>query len=313
MKKAIGALLILALVFVAYFWPVTRRTFHELYLGVPDARVESLQTIRSLPLKTKIINGMHWSYLKTGSGDTTVLFLHGMAGAYDVWWNQINRFKNRYQIISVTYPPVSSLAEMGRAIMQILEAEGVSRFLVVGSSLGGYFCQYITATYPDRVIAAVFGNTFPVNDFFEKENRMVAVLMRVLPEWAVMRGMRKNLDEKVLPACQNDPVASAYLREGISGVTSRKQLLARYACVIDKYEPADMADLRIPVLIVESANDPLVPAELRDALKTLYPSARVVTYADKGHFPYLNFADDYNQQLAGFWSELKKPRSGSAE
>jgi pimeloyl-ACP methyl ester carboxylesterase len=304
MNKIVAGLLLVACLLAVYFWPVSKKSFEQLYVGGLDARVSSLNDVRSLPLKSVNIHDVSWLYLKTGVGDTTILFLHGMAGAYDVWWNQIDYFKDRYQIISVTYPAVGSLAEMGAAVMQILDQEKVGRFLVVGSSLGGYFCQYLTATYPERVIAAVYGNTFPVNDFFERENTTVATLMKILPEWTVMQAMRSNLDEKVLPACQNDPVASAYLREGLAGVTSRKQLVARYQCVIDKFQPADVGELQIPVLIIESENDPLVPEQLRAGLKALYPTARVVTYPDKGHFPYINFPTDYNRQLAAFWASV---------
>jgi maspardin len=305
MKKALAFFAILCAGAAIYFWPVQKKSFAELYEGAPDARVTALANLRELPLKQLDVNGSTWRYLDTGVGDTTILFLHGMAGAYDIWWNQITFFKSQYRVISVTYPPVGSLGEMGAAVMQILDHENVDHLLVVGSSLGGYLCQYLTATYPDHIIAAVFGNTFPVNDFFEKENGTVARLMQILPEWAVMRAMRGNLDEKVLPACQNDPVASAYLREGIAGVTSRKQLVARYHCVIDKFQPADLAQLQIPVMIIESENDPLVPADLRTKLKALYPTARVITYPDKGHFPYINFATNYNQQLAAFWASLR--------
>ncbi len=39
---------------------------------------------------------------------------------------------------------------------------------------------------------------------------------------------------------------------------------------------------------IEADNDPLVPPVLRDLLRETYPSARVVTLQQVGHFPYLN-------------------------
>jgi predicted esterase YcpF (UPF0227 family) len=46
-------------------------------------------------------------------------------------------------VISVTYPAVEGLDEMEQAVMAILEAEERRTFHVVGSSLGGYFAQYL--------------------------------------------------------------------------------------------------------------------------------------------------------------------------
>jgi pimeloyl-ACP methyl ester carboxylesterase len=54
------------------------------------------------------------------------------------------------------------------------------------------------------------------------------------------------------------------------------------------------------VLIVESANDPLVKPQLREQLKALYPHAQVHSFADAGHFPYLNRPDAFTQLLRDF-------------
>ena len=71
-----------------------------------------------------------------------------MTGAYDIWWQQMEALQDEYRVISVTYPAVDSLEEMEQAVMAILEAEGVEHFYVVGSSLGGYFAQYLVARHP---------------------------------------------------------------------------------------------------------------------------------------------------------------------
>jgi hypothetical protein len=74
-----------------------------------------------------------------GRGKEIILFLHGMTGSYDIWWRQIDALKNDYRIVSVTYPPVKSLEEMGKGIGAIIDLEKVNQFNLVGTSLGGYF------------------------------------------------------------------------------------------------------------------------------------------------------------------------------
>jgi pimeloyl-ACP methyl ester carboxylesterase len=80
--------------------------------------------------------------------------------------------------------------------------------------------------------------------------------------------------------------------------TSRSQLLARYSCVIDKFKPS--ANTTIPILIIESNNDPLISPVLRASLKKLYPTAPVVNFGEEGHMPYVNKSKEYSQVLKGF-------------
>lgn len=45
-------------------------------------------------------------------------------------------------------------------------------------------------------------------------------------------------------------------------------------------------------LIIESNKDPLVSEELRNQIKTTYQDAKIYTFDKKGHFPYLNEAQE---------------------
>src|SRR3990172_1352934 len=110
------------------------------------------------------VNGVDWEYLALGEGDRTILFLHGLAGAFDIWWQQIEALKDRYRVISPTYPAVSCLQELAQGMLAILDEQGVNKAAVVGSSLGGYLAQYMVAVFPERVERAVFGNTYADRD-----------------------------------------------------------------------------------------------------------------------------------------------------
>lgn len=81
---------------------------------------------------------------------------------------------------------------------------------------------------------------------------------------------------------------------------SKAQLVGRYYCVIEKFVTPTPT---IPVMIIESDNDPLVELTLREQLKATYPDATVYTFSGAGHFPYLNHAQEYIQLLVDFLSE----------
>ncbi len=293
-----------ALVLVGiYLVPTPRKDALSLYDGADKKPVSGLAAFRKLPIRTIHSQGQNWPYLVLGDGPKTILFLHGMTGGYDFWWQQMNAFSPEYRVISVTYPPVDELSGLGEGIIAILDKEKITRVVVVGSSLGGYLTQYLLATYPERVEKAVLGNTFPKNDTYEEQNHVRIRVASWLPEWALMTALRQNLFKQVLPASENNPLAKAQLLENTYGRMSKAQFIARYQCVIDKFDPIDGTQKDIPLLIVESDNDPLVSQALRATLKQYYKTATVHTFHNKGHFPYLNAKDEYNAVLRDFLSK----------
>ncbi len=282
-----------------FFWPPPQRSFAELSAQVPEDVRQSLLDFRAdYPLQHVQVDGLDWEYLVLGEGEETVLFLHGMTGAYDIWWQQMLALMPDYRVISLTYPPADTLEAMSKGVIAILDAEGIRRTHVVGSSLGGYLAQYLMQTHPDRLDKVVLANTFPPNDVLRAKNEKIIALLPFLPEWAVMRVFRQSFTDDIYPAAGYSELVLAYLLEQASGRMSKAQVIARAKAVIEPFAPAEATSL--PLLIIEADNDPLVEASLRAALRETYPTAEVQTLHGAGHFPYLNEATTYTQWLRAF-------------
>ena len=122
--KWIVPLFLLVVIAAVYLLPVPRVPFDQVYAKVDSAQSQSLQSFRAAhPAKILKVNGVKWEYVAFGKGQETILFLHGMTGAYDIWWNQMEALQNDYRVISVTYPAVDSLGEMSDGVFAILDAE----------------------------------------------------------------------------------------------------------------------------------------------------------------------------------------------
>ena len=293
-------LLILVLgILVVYFWPVHRAAFSKVYARVPADKTASLQAFRSdNPVTTLNVDGVDWEYLAKGDEPETILFLHGMTGSYDIWWQQIKALQSDYRVIAVTYPAVNTLEDMEKGVLAILDHEGVDDFNVVGTSLGGYFAQYLIAKYPDRIQKAVLANTFPPNDLIKEKNGTIGGLIPYLPDWLVMNVLRGSFSGSIYSASGNDELTLAFLNELSYRRVSRAQVAGRYLCVVEKFEPP--VNTTVPIMIIEANNDPLVELALREQLKEIYPAAKVVTVSN-GHFPYISMPDFYTQQLQEFF------------
>lgn len=297
------AVLVIISILVIYFIPTSKMPFRKIYTHVSADTEQSLRAFRSNhPLNELIVEGMPWNYISLGQGRETILLLHGMTGGYDIWWQQIEALQDHFRFIAPTYPPLPSLAKLNRGVMAILAREQVEKFNVVGTSLGGYLAQYLVAGQPDRIEKAVFANTFPPNNIIREKFGRLGSLLPWLPEWMVMRNFRKATGEKIYPAAGNSELVLAYMLEQFYGRMSKDQVVARFRCVIDSFDPPDIQSSGISALIIEADNDPLVEETLRKMLKAAYPTAGIKTLHDAGHFPYLNRPDEYSTILGSFFN-----------
>lgn len=301
LKWIIPLIVVIALVGV-YYIPVPKVPFAQLYAKADPAIAQSLVSFRQTnPTRSVFVDGVEWDYVVVGGGQETILFLHGMTGSYDIWWQQIEALKNDYRIISVTYPAVNSLEEMDKGISTILDHEKAGVVDLVGTSLGGYLAQYLVAKHHDHILHAVFANTFPPNKIIAEKNRTIGTLLPYLPEWLVLNVLRGSFANSIYPASGNDEFTLAFLNEIGYGRMSKAQVVGRYHAVVEPFTAPDIQALGIPVMIIESDNDPLVESALREALKAAYPTASVYTFHNAGHFPYLNHPAEYTDMLKRFF------------
>ncbi|HEY9170229.1 MAG TPA: alpha/beta fold hydrolase [Lutibacter sp.] len=300
MKKKyfkIGLLILFLAVVALYLIPAPKSDFFKLY----DKPAQSLEEFKSRATKNIMVNGVVWNYYTGGKGSKTIFFIHGMAGSYDLWWQQVVEFENDYKVITYTLPEnINSLKKAAEGILKILEAEKVDKFYVVGTSMGGYIAQYLVNTIPSRIEKAVFGNTFPPNDLIARENETKSKVIPYLPEIIISKLGEKKLNDEIVPAAKSSPLLKALLT---SLSFSKKQFINRYYIVIDKFTPLPNSYKikRIPKLIIESDNDPLIHPALQKEIKALYANAEVFTFHNEGHFPYINASSTYNKILRDFF------------
>lgn len=301
MKKAHYIFAIIAILIILFYAiPVKEKNFEAYYSGDQKTQ-EKLREFRAYPIKSITHQNKDWEYIAIGNGQKHLLFLHGMGGASDIWFQQIAKLKEDFHIISLTMPTVNSLEDATDGIIQILDEENIKQVNLIGTSMGGYIGQYFLNKYPTRLKKIVLGNTFPPNGFYRKQNGKMRKIVPYLPEWLVMKNFRKNAAANVVSASENSELVKAYLMEQYSGLMSKQQFMGRFDMVLEHFDMKNDAIKRsIPKLIIESNNDPLVNQNLRNQLKSNFREAAVFTFADKGHFPYLNQPTEYNKVLLDF-------------
>ena len=108
------------------------------------------------------VNGLNMFYLRTHSGGTPMLCLHGRWGRGQTWIDLMLRYGDRYGVTApdqrghgLTDKPVAryasdDLAADARALLQHLECGPA---VLVGHSMGGRVAAHVAARFPDSVMA----------------------------------------------------------------------------------------------------------------------------------------------------------------
>ena len=109
-------------------------------------------------------------YLRTGSGPVLVL-VHGYLGGAAQWASEIAHFADRYDVIAPNLPGFGAasdldgcetIGEIAQAVLDLLDDLSVTRFVLLGHSMGGMIAQEIAAMRPDAVTGLILYGTGPL-------------------------------------------------------------------------------------------------------------------------------------------------------
>ncbi len=280
---------------------IDQKLFNHCYARVEEATRQSLQDFHArYEPRFSEHDGIAWHYVALGQGVDPVVFLSGAIGTYYIWWQQLLALGASFRTISISYPPEPSLAGLHAGLETILAREGIDRFHIVGSSMGGYLAQYIASKQPDRLLSATFANTFVPTKTFLPAAPLLRLAIHLLPLSWIHSIFRVVSRYRLVPTGGHSALLEAYLMEMSYIGLSKTDALARINVVNQRFEPPLVTDLPFPILIIDSNNDPLIRPSARRAMHDLYPSTHRLTLEASGHFPYLSRPERYTDILFEF-------------
>lgn len=110
------------------------------------------------------------TYRRAGSGAPLVL-VHGYLGGAAQWRAEIDRFKDRFDVIApdlpgfadaAGLPAVDRIEGFAAAVTDLLDELGIGRFTLLGHSMGGMIVQELAATHPERITRLILYGTGPL-------------------------------------------------------------------------------------------------------------------------------------------------------
>ena len=237
------------------------------------------------PEQRTLISGREWGYVAVGDAGPALLLIPGTLGRGDVFWQQIQALGGRARIVAVTYPSSGGIAEWASDLAELCGRFGLEHVTALGSSLGGYLAQYFAAAYPhiaERLIAAntlhsVAGIAARPPYSSDLDNAPIEELRagfgRGLGAWRDAHPEQAELVD-LLMAEVGGRIPEPELRARLNALKHGPEL-----------PPLDLPQERIAT--IESADDPLIPPPMREAVRERLEPSVAYLFQTGGHFPYV--------------------------
>jgi pimeloyl-ACP methyl ester carboxylesterase len=284
-------------------------SFDDIYRDVPDEQKQLLQDFRANhPYRELDVDGTRWRYIASGQGDRALLFLPGGFLAADMYFHAVLALEETYRIIvpdSYTLQGTFNMDDVCRAIVRILNAEGMDKATVIGLSAGGGVAQYFIQEYPERVERLVLSHCGILEREVEAANKLKKMLslVKILPPFVTRRIVMKMTTGNVPPSSKWIEFHNAYFREASSRIT--KTMFVRFLegavetrrSFVSK--PEVLESWAGETLILASKDDQAAFASL-GRLQARYPTAQTHLFEEGGHHTFMFFPEAYTAVLKEF-------------
>ena len=260
-------------------------------------RLESFR--RTHPYKEIQVEGKRWRYVVGGQGERTLLLLPGGTLVPDTYFILLEVLEHDYRVIVPAYAAVPMMAELVTGAAAILDAEGVERVDVMGSSFGGYVAQCFVRAHPDRVDRLILAAT-GVRHFVSSATLLylLAQLMKLLPVGAVRFFMWRLWSKLVTTSPEQQAFWLGLLKEILTTQLSKDNLVSVTEEIYDfaahyRFRSGDLAAWPGKLLILQSDQDEAYSPAIRAETRAVYPQALVHTFHAAGHTAIMTATDEF--------------------
>jgi pimeloyl-ACP methyl ester carboxylesterase len=250
------------------------------------------------------VRGRRTQLLRRGQGPA-VCYLHSATG--ETWWTELDErlVAAGFEVLHPALPgyegseglaEIEDIHDLAFHVLDLLDALGLERVALVGSSLGGWLAAEVAVLAPERVSALVLvdaaGLAPPAADFWALRPPQLAELLFADPEHWLAQLMRAiDLETSVPPP------------EVLLPLLQSMEAAARVGWnpyLHDPKLPGRLHRVRAPTLVVWGERDGFIPLEQGERYAALIASARLEVIPDCGHLPVLERPEELARLVADF-------------
>jgi len=214
------------------------------------------------------VDGRHVRYIEAGEGEPLV-WLHGGGGLHPSTGTDL--LTESFRVLATELPGFGSswrlstartFDELSEQVAAAIDALGVSRYLLHGTSFGGATALHLALNHPDRVKRLILESpaAFRPPGWTPPDIETVRLGLFRYPQ----RARRVQIDPEIQ--------------------RKERELVGRLSLTVDPERlAARLRDLRVPTLVIFGDADPLTPADLSSMYCDNAPNCESVVIPDAAH------------------------------
>lgn len=276
-----------------------------------------------LPVKTIKLNSETIAYADEGSGEETVLFVHGLSSNLDSWKKNIAGLSSDYRCIAIDLPGYGkssrsktdySLSEYAGILNEMVEKMDLKNVVLAGHSMGGQIAMHSVIKYPETYKKMVLIAPAGIETFTAQE----ATVMKASYTPAMVVGAS---DEQILANYKMNfysfPEDAQAMVDDRIAMKSAEDFQDYAETVVNNIhamleEPVieEISEIEVPVLMIFGKNDMLIPnryfhpsesiASLVKTSEEKFNNIEVKTIDEAGHFVNFEQSEKVNKEIRDF-------------
>ena len=278
------------------------------YQHISDEQLQKLLDFRKqFPYQQKDINGLNWRFLDTKQGEQTLLILPGASVKSEISFHSLQRFAQTYRVITIDYPPVSTITVLLEGLLYLLDERGIDHFFLMGGSYGGWMAQSLVRRCPERIDKLIISAVGPPNPQNSQTLKKMSKWLRLLPTFVLKTMLNRSFANLDLSAAEEYPQLEllwAQMKEVMNQLT-RRDIFALFERLIDQTEkydftPNDLKHWPGRMLFLFGSDDPATPPERIESMRELYPKAHIEVFQGGSHGIAVTHQDEYFEMIERF-------------
>lgn len=260
-------------------------------------------------MPTATVNRINLNYELEGEGPETIVLINGLADDLESWGFQVPAFLEAgYRVLRFDNRGIgASDAPAGPYTSRMMAADAkalvdhlqITRFHLMGVSMGGMISQEYALAYPEDLKSVTFACTYAApGPFCSRMFSMWADLAPTLGVPFIMRDV--TLWAFTVPFFSERPDEAAEFEADMAQLDMSTDAYLAQLNVIQTHDSTErIPSLRVPTLVLAGDEDILIPTRLSKELADLMPEAQWRT-TPGGHACLWEHPDQFNTTFLDF-------------
>lgn len=262
------------------------------------------------------------AYTDEGSGEHTIIFIHGLGSYLPAWKKNTAELKNNYRVIAIDLPGYGKSSKPNHSgmmeyyadvVYQFAQKLGLKKVVLAGHSMGGQISMTAAMKYPDFVSHLILAAPAGFERFTEGQKQwfrdvMTVELVKTTPTQAIRANLMVNFYN--MPEDAEFMITDRIAMRGAAGFENYCYAVVRSVNgMVDQPVIDKLNRIKQPTLIVFGENDNLIPnaalnggstVDIAMAGKNGIPNSQLVMIPECGHFLQFERPDVFNQSIRNF-------------